>query len=70
MRTTKPLCLFRYATKGGGAWVEYKGKGTSGVAPKSKGGDPAEGSVLGRLLWKPMPNRQGEREEGSKQREG
>ena len=38
--------------------------------PRSEGGDPTEGSMLGRLLWKPTPNGRAESEEGSKQREG
>ena len=38
--------------------------------PRGEGGDLTEGSVLGRFLWKPTPNRQSERERGSKQREG
>ena len=25
--------------------------------PRSEGGDPTEGSMLGRLLWKPTPKR-------------
>ena len=27
------------------------------VWPRSKSGDPTEGSMLGRLLWKPTPKR-------------
>ena len=35
---------------------------------RSEGGNPTEGSVLGRLLWKPLPNPQAE--EGYKKHEG
>ena len=38
--------------------------------PRSEGGDPTEGSMLGRLLWKPTPNGRAESMEGSKQRGG
>ena len=38
--------------------------------PRSEGGDPTEGSMLGQLLWKPTPNRRAESEEDSKQRKG
>ena len=38
--------------------------------PRSEEGDLTEGSMLGRLLWKPTPNCRAGREEGSKQRWG
>ena len=56
-------------TEAGFSW-KAKGQGTSGVAPRRRRGPDSEGSVLGRFLWKPTPNRQSERERGSKQREG
>ena len=49
-------CLFRYATKGGGVWLEWKETGHQWTGPEAKGGDPTEGSVLRGLLWKPTPN--------------
>ena len=60
-----------FSAKEAGFGWNAKGQGTRPVEwPRREGGDPTDGSVLGRLLWKPTPNRQGEKEDGSKQREG
>ena len=51
-------------------WLECKGDEAPVEWPRSEGGGPTEGSVLGRLLWKPTPSWRAVREEGSKQRKG